>query len=488
MTDVILAKLEGEGDIAKMAPPFGILYLADALEKDGLSVKLIHEVGNEANIEALTELILKETPLLVGFSSITGPSLRPTMHASRRIKRECKIPVVWGGIHPTMLPEQTLMNDFIDIIVIGEGEETLVELVRMLRDRGMDPEGIRAIAGLGFRVNGAPVITHQRPFIKNLDELYPAWHHLEIKKYIYEGKYFYSILGSKLPGERIAAAITSRGCPWRCGFCYNQAVNRRSFRAQSAQRVIKDIQDMKRQYDITAIAFEDDCFFTDKERALTIIREINIPWASSIRANYLPQFGEDYVRELSRNNCVELRIGIESGSQRILDLMKKDIYIEQVRQTVKLCKKYNIEVLVGFMVGFPGESWSDIKMTLDLIDELEKENVFVSNLHIYGPWPGTPLSDLAVKHGFKAPTTIEGWSRQVWNYDQPLPPYVDKRVRYIELYRKLSLRKNSTNVSFPERVLGHLAALRWRYRYFRFPIDAIISIFFLNILKKLGLK
>jgi len=102
--------------------------------------------------------------------------------------------------------------------------------------------------------------------------------------------------------------------------------------------VIRDIQDLKRNYDITAIVFEDDCFFTDKERALTIIREINISWASSIRANYLPQFGEDYVRELSRNNCVELRIGIESGSQRILDLMKKDIHIKQVRRTVELCK------------------------------------------------------------------------------------------------------------------------------------------------------
>jgi len=88
------------------------------------------------------------------------------MHASQRIKRECNVPVVWGGIHPTMLPEQTLMNDFIDIIVIGEGEETLVELVRTLHDGGTAPDGLNRIAGLGFRVNGATVITHQRPFIK----------------------------------------------------------------------------------------------------------------------------------------------------------------------------------------------------------------------------------------------------------------------------------------------------------------------------------
>jgi len=491
MADVILAKLDGEEKEYRMAPPFGILYLADSLEKAGFTVRLVHEMGTETNIRSLVELVSAEKPLFVGFSTLTGPPLLPTMQASRAIKETMPVPVVWGGLHPTMLPEQTLLNDFIDIVGIGEGERTIVELAKVLREHGMDPGELAKVSGIAFKSDGKVIRTRPRPFIKDLDDLHLAWHHVDIGRYFRSGKHYYTDVGSQFWGEKIAAILTSRGCPWRCKFCYNQFVNKRTFRPQSVQRVIRDIQHYRERYGITAIIFEDDCFFANKERALEIVRHIGIPWSCSIRANYLAKWGDDFVRELSRYNCAELRIGAESGSQRVLDMMNKDITVDQIRVAAQLCLKHGIKVSLGFMVGIPGESWSDVLQTLDLMDELEKmgSGIAVTGPCIFTPYPGTPLFELAVEHGFSPPTSLQQWSGRVFDHKQPLAPYADKRIRFISYYRRLAKRTDVNRLTFslPTRILRQVARWRWQHRFFRFPLDYTVPAFGVNMLSRLGL-
>jgi radical SAM superfamily enzyme YgiQ (UPF0313 family) len=491
MADVILAKLDSEEKEYRMAPPFGILYLADALEKAGFEVQLIHELGTEADIQALLELVSREEPLFVGFSTLTGPPLLPTMHASKAIKDICPVPVVWGGLHPTMLPHQTLMNDFIDIAAIGEGERTAVELAEVLRNYGLDPAKLAKVAGIAFKSEGQVIVTEPRPFIKDLDDLHPAWHHVDVGRYFRSGKHFYTDIGSQFWGEKIAAVLTSRGCPWRCGFCYNQFVNKRTFRAQSAQRVIRDIQDYKARYGITAIVFEDDYFFANKDRALEIIRHIDVPWTCTLRANDVARWGDDFVRELSQCNCAELRIGAEAGSQRVLDRMDKDISLDHIRTTVKLCRKHGIKAGLGFMVGIPGESWPDVLQTLDLMDELEEtgDGIAVIGPCIFTPYPGTPLFESAIEHGFEPPASLEQWGIRLWGHKQPLAPYVDRRIRFIGYYRRLASRTDFDQLAFslPAKILGKVASLRWQHRFFRFPLDYTLPAFGLNMLTKLGL-
>jgi anaerobic magnesium-protoporphyrin IX monomethyl ester cyclase len=491
MADVILAKLDNEEKEYRTAPPFGILYLADALEKAGFDVRLVHELGTEADIQALVKLVSAEKPLLVGFSTLTGPPLLPTAQASRAIKETYPVPVVWGGLHPTMLPQQTLMNDFIDIVVIGEGERTVVELAGVLREHGPEAGELAKVAGMAFKGDGGVVFTKPRPFIKDLDDLHPAWHHVDVGRYFRSGRHFYTDLGSQFQGEKIAAVLTSRGCPWRCGFCYNQFVNKRTFRSQSAQRVIRDIQDYKERYGITAIIFEDDGFFTDKERALEIIRHIGVPWTCSIRANYLAKWGDDFVRELKQHNCAELRIGAESGSQRVLDMMSKDITVDEIRAAAKLCLKHGVKVGLGFMVGIPGESWSDVLQTLKLMDELERMGggIAVVGPCIFTPYPGTPLFELAIEHGFKPPASLEQWGIRLWDHKQPLAPHADKRVRFLGYYRRLANRTDFDQLAFspPTRILRQVARWRWRYRFFRLPLDYSLPALGLNVLTKLGL-
>ena len=201
------------------------------------------------------------------------------------------------------------------------------------------------------------------------------------------------------------AINTSRGCPWRCGYCYNLEFNKRAFRAQSAPRVIEEVQMLKDRYDITGIRFSEDHFFSNHKRALEIIRNIDIPWSATIRVNDLTDGGEDFVRELAENKCAILRCGVESGSQRMLDNICKDITLEQIREAGRLCGKYGINAGFFFMLGFPDETWDDVLQTLDIMDELDGmgESVIVALPSIYCPYPGTPLLDSAIEVRISVP-------------------------------------------------------------------------------------
>ncbi len=486
---IFLIKLEPDYQSYKIAPPFGILYLAAALEKAGYPVKLFHCRGTPRNIKRIVDEIIQSSPLLVGFSSLTGEALLPSLAASTELKKRSSIPIVWGGLHATMLPEQTLRNDNIDFIVHGEGEVTLVELAERINRGELLPGSFRDIKGLGHKDRGKIVINPVRPFITNLDAYIPAWHHFDIEDYFYKGRQFYSEFGSSLPGDKIAALITSRGCPSRCGYCYNQFVNKRHFRAHSAEHVIRDVETLKKDHDISAVIFEDDNFFSDRERALKIVREINIPWSATIRADYVAKWGSDFVRTLKENLCVELRIGAESGSQKVLDIMRKDITLSDIRKTSELCRTFDLPALTNFMVGIPGETWEDDLQTFSLMDELEEKGNIVNGPTIFLPYPGTPLYTLAVEKGFVTPRDITEWGKN-WGPTQPRTPFVDRRARFAGYYRVLALRKEEKNLKIPyfTRILKRIAKKRWEKRYFLFPLDYYIPRFFLRLLQSLKLK
>jgi radical SAM superfamily enzyme YgiQ (UPF0313 family) len=489
LADIVLVKLENEEESHNLAPPFGILFLADCLEKAGFSVQLVHEIGTRDNVQAVVDLVLREKPLFVGFSTLTGPPLLPTMQASREIKERSDVTIIWGGIHTTMLPEQTLLNDFIDLVVIGEGEATVVELANVLRQKGLQMNELEKVAGIAFKRSGQVVITEPRPFIQDLDKVYSAWDHLDVGRYFLSPDYFLSGLG----GERAVVLFTSRGCPRRCALCYNLFVNKRVFRAQSAERVLSDVRDLRERFDITGIVFEDDNFFTDRKRALQIVSGLDIPWNSTIRVDEVARGGDGFVRELCQNNCAELRIGVETGSPRILDLIKKDISLDQVRKTAELCTKYGIVTNLMFMVGFPGETWSDVCQTLELMDELEGmgETVHVRGPFPYVPFPGTPLFDLAVEYGFRPPTSLAEWSTFFFmGRGSSLPSFADKRIAGISHYRELATRKDLDQLAFslPAQLLARAAKFRYEHRFFRFPVDHVIPSLGIKMLNRIGLS
>ena len=251
---------------------------------------------------------------------------------------------------------------------------------------------------------------------------------------------------------------------------------------------MKEVELLKK-FGISTLIFEDDNLFGNKNRALEIISKINIPWSSTIRADCIAKWGDDFVKELSENGCLELRIGAESGSQKVLELMRKDITVNQIKKAVKLCSQYKIRTLFNFMIGLPGESWTDVCQTLDLMDELKKSSQYVSvgSPGTYVPFPKTALYTEAVKKGFRPPDSIDGWAKdygQKWK----LAPYADKRIKFIGFYSSL-IRRDFASVSFPlfARLLRQIALFRWKKRFFRFALDYYIPALFLRFLRKVGL-
>lgn len=470
---VVLVKPETARPDFVLAPPLGILYLAAALERAGYSVRLVHERFTPDLELKTSRAIIDEKPLFVGISSFTGPSLLPALRLSRTIKAHSDIPVVWGGLHATMLPEQLLAERAIDLALRGEGEESLVRLAELLAVNRLTPGELAGIPGLVYRENGKTRVNDLPPFIKNLDEFSPAWHLLDIERYLNEGRYIYTDLGSKLSHLRTATVMTSRGCPGRCGYCYNQFVNHRTFRGHSVDFTVNHIERLKKEHAVTAIAFEDDCLFTDRHRALAILSRIGLPWGASIRADYLARWGGDFIRRIKEFNCLELRIGAESGSQQTLDLMHKDIRRDHILRAAEMCLENDIKVMMGFMIGIPGEQPGEMLKTLDLMDELEKMGVAVTpGPSLFFPYPGTPLYHEAVKAGFKPPENTEKWAIP-WGPAQPFPPYIPGLARYAGYYRSVAMGRNQGNTLFRlvSGLFRRLARWRWKKRFFHLPLD-----------------
>ena len=490
---VALLKLENKAKDVEATPPFGLLYLTSALERAGFEVAAFHEAGTPANIESILTRVLALDPLFIGFSILTGPSLIPSLAASKEVRRRSKVPVVWGGVFPSMLPRDMLRSPFVDVVAVGEGEETIVELARHYADASDRPAGLKNIPGIAYRENGTAKINPARPYVADPDLYPPAWGHVDIDRYLFGYRAYFAQMesGSRLPAGKTGTLMTSRGCPSRCGYCYNQFVNKRRFRAHSVRHVLAEVEWLKKDHQITGVVFFDDNFFSDPRRALEIVRNMGLPWNASFRADYAPRFGDDFFRQLRDSGCRELRIGAESGSQRVLDLMQKDIAVADIRRSAELCRKYDIRALFNFMIGLPGETWPDMRMTLDLMDDLDKmgQGVVSFGPVVYLPWPGTALFDRAVELGFHPPERPEEWAVDL-GARQPATPYVDRRARHINYFRILACRMNVEGVPFrrPAKFLRFLARKRWEKRMFRFPLDYYAPRFFFEMLRSLGLR
>lgn len=392
MTDVILVNFRSERD---MYPPFGILYVADALLQQGLAVQLYHEA--EDTVDDFVRAVERERPLWVGFSTITGPQLAATIEATKRV-HDLGITTVWGGVHATIMPEDVLKEDCVDFVVVNEGELTAQEFTHELRN-GQNWAGV---LGLAWKdAAGRPVVNPGRPFIQDLDDFAPRWELLpDVEAYLLQSG----------PYERAIPVYISRGCPFRCAFCYNEIVMQRTWRQHSDEFVVRQIQWLKDNYGINAVDYADDYLFGRIKPMQRLVEKVNMPWSGQVRVQLLKP---DFVQWMVRTGCQWVNIGAESGSQAVLDSINKDQKAEWIETGIRTLAEYapHIEANLSFIVGLPEEGPDERRVTFELIDRLCQISSKVRcSIAIYMPYPGTPLWPDALKRGYVPPADQAGWT------------------------------------------------------------------------------
>ena len=440
---IILVQINYSEDHSEKILPMGILSVGSALKSHGFDVELVNITEKEID-KTVSEIVAKN-PFLVALSVMTGIQTKHSAEFSKKIKGRSSLKVLWGGIHPSLLPKQCLSESYVDFVIVGEGEETSVELAQKL-ERQESPENI---LGLGFKQNGEIKINPTRPLISNLD-LWPMdFSLLDMEKYLYRLDKF----------KRVIAYKTSRGCPFNCAFCYNRAFNQSRWRTWSVDKVVSDIEYLKQKYQIDAIKFYDDNFFVDKTRALEILRQIDLPAHLEIRIDMI---NEELAQELKELRVFDLLIGVESGSNRLLNLINKRITVEQIMSAVKSLAKYNVPASYSAIVGLPTETKEEFFSTIDLLYKIYKIHPRAAfTLGAYMPYPGSAMYDLAVKEGFRPPERTEDWGKIDRFRKDFSSPWVDGQFvwRIREYFKLLKFKLGPITKWFEFRIKHHFFAL-----------------------------
>lgn len=393
-------------------PPLALICLGSVLEKRGYSVKII-DAAREPDYESV---IKKEcaAAVLVGITATTAE----TPHAikiSDMIKGFCSTPVVWGGWHPTLFPEQTVSDRNVDFVIIGEGDFSLSDIADAISTKS----SFSGIDGIAYKENGNVIANYRKGHL-NPEELPSINYSLcDIEKYI-ESK-IVDRCSSEEYSKRWLPYQSSRGCPGMCTFCINEVTNNSAYRAKSPGKVLDEIGEMVEKYRIDHVRFIDDNFFTNKQRAAEICQGIldrgyKITWDAECRVDYFNDhyINDEFLSMAARSGLIELTLGIESGSPKTLQLFNKRITPEQSIGAVETCKRHNIIPRCSFIVGSPGEEDADILMTADLINKLRKINPdMMYGVVTFRPYPKCKLTENLKKSGlYKEPQSLREWENE----------------------------------------------------------------------------
>ncbi|MDO8956226.1 MAG: radical SAM protein [Deltaproteobacteria bacterium] len=404
--------------------PLGLLYLAARLEKAGHEVFLEDAQLCRSPLRRLKRTLLRLDPQVVGITSFSI-NLAMASRMLQMVKRLCPGAVtVWGGPHVSFADEDILRHHtWVDVIVRGEGEETLVELMEKVREsRRFDN-----ILGISWReTDGSIHRNPSRPFREDLDQLpRPAWHLLKLSQY-------------RAFGDG-ASVLTSRGCPHRCVFCVGRKMIGAKGRFRSPASVVDEMEALVNQ-GFRRIRVEDDLFTFRRERTLAICQELDdsglaVKWRAYARVDSVDP---ELLSRMRQAGCERILFGAESGSPEILQHIRKGITPEQTRRAVEMARDAGIGVLASFVLGLPGETPQTLRQTLKFADSLRVPY----SLNLLTPYVGTEIREQAAEWGIQilssdwslygqghpitATPTVKPWhlSRAVNNYRRGISQYL----------------------------------------------------------------
>ena len=357
------------------APPLGLTYVAAAFERAGADVRIFDYIVSRYTPEKLRRDMENFNPHVVGTSSVTlnFPGAAEILQTAKGINPD--VVTVMGGPHVSFSAEATLSAyPKIDLVVRGEGEGTIAELMAC----GFDAARLSGVGGLAYRDNGAIRLSGDRDFIADINTLpLPARHLLPLSRY--------QALGFPI------SMITSRGCPYQCIFCQGRRMVGSKIRQRRAAAVVDEIENIL-SYGIDRINIADDLFVSDKEKVRDVCGEIRrrglkFAWSAFARVNTVDR---ETLQIMKDAGCDGISFGVESGNQAMLDRIKKKITLDQVRRAVGFCKDVGLVVHCSFIVGLPGETPETLRDSQAFAESLE--DVFYG-YHLLAPFPGTTVRE-----------------------------------------------------------------------------------------------
>lgn len=375
--------------------PYSLGILASMIENkyDLLIVDANHDDLSE---EDFLNIIQKEKPDILGISVLTNEYGQAGDIAAKIAKTVYPgVKTIMGGVHVTTSnPEELLKNSFLDFLIMGEGEYTFPKLCAYILEGGEIPE-----KGIAYRKDNIIVNTGRADFIYDLDKLpYPAYHKFDVMKYAMKTQREDVGRPREFPYARI---VTSRGCPFNCCFCEIGNIAGKKPRLRSVNHILGEIELLIRNYGIKSLVFDDDNLLIDAQRAKDLFKAMikngyNLKWNAPALAVY--KLDEEMIRLMKESGCQFVDIAIESGVDRVLkDIIHKPVNLEHAKQMAELLKKYNIDLAANIVIGFPGETWQEIRQSIKFMEDLDIDYV---KIFIATPCPNTELYRIAKEKNY----------------------------------------------------------------------------------------
>jgi radical SAM superfamily enzyme YgiQ (UPF0313 family) len=386
--------------------PFALLglgYLAAVLEKNQFEVDVVDCQVLKLSFEEFRSELGKRQPDIVGITSTTL-TYKSGLKIAKIAKEVCpNCLTVMGGPHVTFWDYEALQEcPELDVVVRREGENTLLELVQRVEA----DEGFQDVLGITYRKKGKTVQNPDRPYIENLDELpFPArhlWPMERLREY-----------------EDILYLAASRGCVYWCEFCSTVRMHGRKYRMRSTKNVVDELEFLHKTYGVNKFTFCDDAFTVDQARTQELCREImkrglKITWNCGTRVDMLTK---ELLFKMKEAGCISMWFGVESGSQQVLDAMKKGISPELTTQVFGWVMEVGLKPVPNVILGFPGETMKSAWETIKFVEKISPDDVGFYN--VATPFPGTPMYDSVKENGWLRVTDFDKYDTTTPIFETP---------------------------------------------------------------------
>ena len=374
--------------------PLNLIFIGTYLKENDHEVRIFDRSINKSDEDFIKE-VKRFNPNIMFASMITGKVIFDCIQASKLTKENSNALIIWGGILPTLRPDIVLNNQYVDFIIRGECEEVILDISNLFKERNNEVRLKQTISTLK-NINHNP--SRERLDLNKLP--LPDYDLVDINKY------------------SDIIVMTSRGCPYRCSFCYIEGywkkLNLEKWRGFSANKTIDMITSIAKKYKRKKLGIYDDMFPADRKRAIDIcngISNLDLELFIFARVNYTE---DNLMKAYKKAGVLTIQMGLETGSERILKFLKKDITLQQMRDGIKQCKKYGILSQGSFMIGLPTETVEDLNQTVRFIKQNKPD---YAGIVIYHPCPETPLYDYCIESKLiKEPKSLEEWGNTIYHW------------------------------------------------------------------------